>query len=178
MLLPGVSQDPKHWALDSEGSREGEVASSFDREMMKRALLVARGAAQAGEVPVAALVTQGGKVLAESANRTVADSDPTAHAEVLTIRAAARKRGDWRLNGTTLYVTLEPCAMCAGAIVLARISRVVFGAMDPKAGMGGSLANLLNHPRLNHRCSVAKGVLAKESAHLLMSFFGERRIRR
>ena len=115
------------------------------------------------------------EVLAEGQNRTVRDADPTAHAEVVAIRRAAATQGDWRLLDTTLYVTLEPCAMCAGAIVLARVPRVVYGADDPKAGMAGSLENLLEDARLNHRCAVVRGVGAEESAALLRSFFRARR---
>jgi tRNA(adenine34) deaminase len=146
-----------------------------DDVWMSRALDLARAAAERGEVPVAAVIVRDGLVLAESANRTITDSDPTAHAEVTVIRAAASAEGDWRLLDTTLYVTLEPCAMCAGAIVLARVPRVVFGAMDPKAGMGGSLDNLLQDGRLNHRCEVTAGVRAEESGMLLKRFFRARR---
>lgn len=142
---------------------------------MARALELARAAGEAGEVPVAAVLVRDGMVLAEGANRTVTDSDPTAHAEVVTLRAAGEAEGDWRLTGSTLYVTLEPCAMCAGAIVLSRVARVVFAAADPKAGMGGSLENLLQDDRLNHRCEVERGVLEEESATLLRDFFRARR---
>jgi tRNA(adenine34) deaminase len=142
---------------------------------MRSALDQAREAASAGEVPVGALVARGGEVIARAANRTVRDQDPTAHAEVLTIRAAATALGSWRLDGCTLYVTLEPCAMCAGAIVLARIEKLVFGAWDEKAGMAGSIGDLVRHPRLNHRPEVRGGVLAEESAALLREFFAVRR---
>jgi tRNA(adenine34) deaminase len=142
---------------------------------MARALELARGAQAAGEVPVGAVLVREGSALAEGVNRTIRDSDPTAHAEVVAIREAAKLQGDWRLEDITLYVTLEPCAMCAGAIVLARIPRVVFGADDPKAGMGGSLGNLLQDERLNHRCEVVRGVNAAESAALLKAFFRARR---
>jgi tRNA(adenine34) deaminase len=113
--------------------------------------------------------------LGEGGNRTIRDSDPTAHAEVVALRAAARAQGDWRLLDSTLYVTLEPCTMCAGAIVLARVPRVVFAAMDPKAGMAGSLDNLLQDSRLNHRCTVDGGVLAEDASRLLKDFFRARR---
>ncbi len=142
---------------------------------MSSALDGAREAAAAGEVPVGALVVRGGEVIARAANRTVRDQDPTAHAELLAIRAAATALGSWRLEGCTLYVTLEPCAMCAGAIVLARLEKVVFGAFDEKAGMAGSVADLLRHPRLNHRPDVRGGLLAEESAALLREFFAARR---
>lgn len=143
---------------------------------MRRALELAALGGERGEVPVAALVLDAeGEVVAEAHNRTRADSDPTAHAEVLALRAAAARLGDWRLAGHTLYATLEPCAMCAGAAVLARVRTVVFGAADPKAGMCGSIENLVCDPRLNHRVELVSGVLAEESAHLLRDFFRRRR---
>jgi tRNA(adenine34) deaminase len=142
---------------------------------MARALEMARLAGERGEVPVGALLVRDGKLVAEGHNRTVRDADPTAHAEVVTLRAAGAAQGDFRLERATLYVTLEPCAMCAGAIVLARVPRVVFGASDPKAGMVGSLGNLLQDPRLNHACAVTAGVLAASSGDLLRSFFRARR---
>jgi tRNA(adenine34) deaminase len=142
---------------------------------MRRALDEARGALARGDVPVGAVVVRGGEVLAAAANRTVADGDATAHAEILAIRDASRVRGDWRLDGCTLYVTLEPCAMCAGALVLSRMERVVFGAWDEKAGMSGSVEDLLRHPRLNHRPQVRGGVLERECGALLSDFFRERR---
>ncbi|WP_405284676.1 tRNA adenosine(34) deaminase TadA [Gaopeijia maritima] len=142
---------------------------------MARALEMARLAALRGEVPVGAVLVRDGRILAEGHNRTVTSADPSGHAEVVVLRAAARAQGDFRLERTTLYVTLEPCAMCAGAIVLARVPRVVFAAHDPKAGMAGSLHDLLRDPRLNHRAEVRSGVLAEASAHLLRSFFRARR---
>lgn len=142
---------------------------------MSHALDLARKAETLGEVPVGAVVVRDGEVVGEGHNRTVSDSDPTAHAEMVAIRAAAARLGDWRLTEATLYVTLEPCAMCAGGIVLARIPTVVFGATDPKAGMGGSLDNLLQDARLNHRCDVEQGVLAGESSEMLRAFFRARR---
>ena len=142
---------------------------------MARALQLARDAEEAGEVPVGAVVVRQGVMLGEGHNRTVMDADPTAHAEVVAIRAATARLGDWRLTESTLYVTLEPCAMCAGSIVLARVPRVVFGATDPKAGMGGSLDNLLQDARLNHRCEVEQGVRAEESGDMLRAFFRARR---
>ncbi|MEX2526494.1 MAG: tRNA adenosine(34) deaminase TadA [Gemmatimonadota bacterium] len=148
---------------------------SGDTLWMARALEMARLAAVRGEVPVGALVVRAGRLLAEGHNETLAGPDPTAHAEVMTIRRAAYRLGDWRLTHCTLYVTLEPCAQCAGAIVLARIPRVVFGALDPKAGMVGSLGNLLQDPRLNHRCQVTQGVLGTASGDLLREFFRARR---
>ena len=143
---------------------------------MRRALALARRAGESGEVPVAALVTdRGGEIVAEAHNETRVRSDPTAHAELLVLRAAAARLGDWRLEGYTLYATLEPCAMCAGAAVLARVRTVVFGAPDPKAGMCGSLENLVRDPRLNHRVELVGGVLAEESASILRDFFRRRR---
>ena len=141
---------------------------------MRAALAVA---AEAGpDVPVgAAVVDANGAVLARAGNRTVRDQDPTAHAEVLALRAASAALGRWRLDGCTLYVTLEPCAMCAGALVLARVGRVVFGAWDEKAGMAGSVGDVLRHPRLNHRPQVRGGVCADECAAVLRDFFRARR---
>lgn len=142
---------------------------------MRRALELAREAGREEEVPVGAVVVGPDGALAEARNGTRASSDPTAHAEVLAIRRAAARTSDWRLEGTTLYVTLEPCAMCAGAVVLARIPRLVYGASDPKGGMCGSLENLVQDPRLNHRARVTAGVLEEECGSLLTDFFRERR---
>lgn len=142
---------------------------------MARALELARQAGAHDEVPVGAVIVRAGRVLSEGFNRTVMDSDPTAHAEMVAIRAAAASLGSWRLLETTLYVTLEPCAMCAGAMVLARVPTVVFAAPDPKAGMGGSLQNLLQDTRLNHRCEVRSGVGAERSSRMLKDFFRARR---
>lgn len=142
---------------------------------MRAALDEARAAAAAGDVPVGAVVVRDGAVLAAARNGMVALGDATAHAELLAMRAAIAAAGDSRLSGATLYVTLEPCAMCAGAIVLARLDRVVFGAWDEKAGMVGSVGDLLRHPRLNHRPEVQGGVLAIESGELLREFFADRR---
>jgi tRNA(adenine34) deaminase len=146
-----------------------------DAHWMRNALAEARLALEAGEVPVGAVIVRAGSALTRTANRTLRDRDPTAHAEVLALRAAAAAVGDWRLSDCTLYVTLEPCAMCAGALVLARIARVVFGAFDDKAGMAGSVGDLLRHPQLNHRPEVQAGVMAAESGELLRTFFRERR---
>ncbi|NIN71807.1 MAG: tRNA-specific adenosine deaminase [Gemmatimonadetes bacterium] len=142
---------------------------------MEMALDEARLGAARGEVPVGAVVVCGDQVVAQDHNRTRETADPTAHAEIRVLREAAAKLGDWRLVGCTLYVTLEPCAMCAGAIVLARIERLVFAADDPKAGMCGSLGNLVQDERLNHRVTVESGVLAEESGELLREFFREKR---
>ncbi len=161
-------------ARDDTGA-DGSPLEAEDERWMRRALELAQAAAEVDEVPVGALVVLNGAVLAEGQNRTVRDGDPTAHAEVVALRAAAAAQGDWRLLDTTLYVTLEPCAMCAGAIVLGRVRRVVYAAPDPKAGMAGSLENLLQDARLNHRCEVTRGVLADASSQLLKSFFRARR---
>jgi tRNA(adenine34) deaminase len=146
-----------------------------DEQWMREAIALATEASASGEVPIGAVVVRGATVIARAANRTVRDNDPTGHAELLAIRDASRALGDWRLTGCTLYVTLEPCAMCAGAIVLARLDRVVFGAFDDKAGMAGSVGDLLRHPRLNHRPQVQAGVLAEETGALLSGFFRARR---
>ncbi len=146
---------------------------------MGRALEMARSCAPSGDVPVGCVVVRRRDdredLLAAAGNRREALGDPTAHAEILALRAAAEAAGAWRLDGCELYVTLEPCAMCAGAIVLARVDRVVFGATDPKAGFAGSLGDLLRDERLNHRVEVTGGVLADESGELLRAFFRERR---
>ena len=142
---------------------------------MRSALADAHDAAAAGEVPVGAVIVREGSIIARSSNRTVRDQDPTAHAELIAMRQAAAALKCWRLDGCTLYVTLEPCAMCAGAIVLARLDKLVFGAWDEKAGMAGSVGDVVRHPRLNHRPEVQGGVLAEESATLLREFFGARR---
>ena len=143
---------------------------------MHEALAAAADAAAASDVPVGAVVVQGERVVATASNRTVRDQDPTAHAESLAIRDAARALGRWRLDDCTLVVTLEPCAMCAGAVVLARLGRVVFGAWDEKAGMAGSVGDLLRHPRLNHRPEVVGGVLNDACGQLLSDFFRARRL--
>lgn len=144
--------------------------------LMRRALGVAATAAGTGDVPVGALVVSPtGEVLAEAANARERDGDPTAHAEVLALRAAAAARGGWRLDGCTLVVTLEPCTMCAGALVLARVARLVYAADDPKAGAAGSLWDVVRDRRLNSRPEVVGGVLADESAALLRGFFAAHR---
>jgi tRNA(adenine34) deaminase len=152
------------------------VAPSYpmtsEHEMwMGLALDLAREAAEAGEVPVGAIVVKDGRVIGRGANRREADRDPVAHAEILAIAEAAHAVGHWRLEGTTLYATLEPCPMCAGAILNARIPRVVYGCDDPKAGAVRSLYTLLGDPRLNHRCDVVAGVRADECGAVLTEFF-------
>ncbi len=142
---------------------------------MQIALEEAARAPAVGEVPIAALIVHDGLVLAQTHNYRELWQDPTAHAEVIAIRAAATALGTWRLTGTTLYVTLEPCAMCIGAIILARVSRLVFGAWDPKAGACGSLFNLPSEPKLNHQVLVTGGILEQESQALIQKFFKELR---
>ena len=146
-----------------------------DQEFMRRALREARKAEGEGEVPVGAVVVQGGKVIARGHNRSLSLSDPSAHAEILALRRAAKKLANYRLNGCDLYVTIEPCAMCAGAIIQARLRRVVYGTPDPKAGACGSALVVLNHPKVNHRVELVCGTLAEECAELLREFFRERR---
>ena len=142
---------------------------------MQAALAQARLAAQAGEVPIGAVLVHNGNILAQGQNRVLRDLDPTAHAEIVSVRSAAKELVNYRLNGCTLYVTLEPCAMCAGAMIHARLDRIVYAAGDPKAGAAGSVLGVLNHPQLNHQMVVDQGILAEESTELLRSFFRERR---
>ena len=149
--------------------------SAEDREGMAAALAEARRALPLGEVPVGAVIRRGGVTVAASHNRTVRSGDPTAHAELLVLRESLSALATDRLSDATLYITLEPCAQCAGAIVLAKVGRVVFGAWDPKAGMAGSQGDLLRHPGLNHRPEVIGGVLEAECGALLRNFFDERR---
>ncbi len=144
-------------------------------EYMQEALEEARAAEPAGEVPVGAVVLVGGMVIARGQNRVLRDSDPTAHAEVVALRAAGRAVGNYRLNGCELYVTLEPCAMCVGAITHARVARLVYGAADPKAGACGSALDVMNHDALNHRVEVVAGVMAEECGDVLREFFRARR---
>jgi len=143
--------------------------------LMAMALGLAIEAERHGEVPVGAVVVRGDDVIGHGSNRTMMFQDPTAHAEILAIRQAAQTLGTWRLEGCELFVTLEPCAMCAGAIVLARLDRVTFGAWDEKAGMAGSVGDLLRHRQLNHRPEVVAGVMAAECADVLKTFFSNRR---
>jgi tRNA(adenine34) deaminase len=151
------------------------VPMADDLHFMQLALEEARGSAAAGEVPIGAVLVQESRVLARSGNRTIRDNDPTAHAEIVVIRETARLLGNYRLVDTTLYVTLEPCAMCAGGIIQARIPRLVYGADDPKGGAFRSCFELLTSPKLNHRVEVTSGALAQEAASLLQSFFSSRR---
>jgi tRNA(adenine34) deaminase len=153
------------------------VTAADDQFYMQQALAEANAAAAEGEVPVGAVLVQGGQVIATGHNRRERDGDPTAHAEMIALRSGARHVGGWRLLDTTLYVTLEPCPMCAGALVNARVGRVVYGCDDPKAGALHSLFAIATDPRLNHRLEVVAGVLADECAAVLRRFFGQRRSR-
>jgi len=155
-----------------------EAASEAQQRLMGLAIERAREAEGHGDVPIGAVIARDGEPLAAAGNERELRRDPTAHAEILAIRAAAEALGGWRLPGTSLYVTLEPCAMCAGAIVLARIPRVVFGAPDPKAGAAGSVLDVLAEPALNHRPEVQGGVMETECAALLREFFASRRTAR
>lgn len=154
---------------DASTTRRGDL------DFMRIALEAARGAQAAGEVPVGAVLVQGNAVVAVAANRPIAGHDPTAHAEIEALRAGGQALEGYRLGGTTLYVTLEPCVMCAAAIVHARVSRLVFGAWDPKAGAAGSTIDVFALPHMNHRVDVFGGVLMEESARLLNGFFEARR---
>ena len=148
---------------------------ALDEYFMRLALREAEHSIEHGDVPIGAVLVAGGEVIASAHNERELRQDPTAHAEVLVLREAARVLGSWRVLGSVLYVTLEPCAMCAGAIVLARVPRVVYGTSDPKAGAAGSVLDVLGEPRLNHRPEVASGLLADECAALLSDFFATRR---
>jgi tRNA(adenine34) deaminase len=152
-----------------------EETPRTDGAYMERAIELARAAAEHGDVPIGAVVVRAGEVLGEAGNERELRGDPTAHAEVLALRLAAERLGGWRIGEATIYVTLEPCAMCAGAIVLARVERVVYGAADPKAGAAGSVFDVLNEPALNHNPRVVAGVLADRCAAPLAEFFAARR---
>jgi tRNA(adenine34) deaminase len=146
-----------------------------DLDAMHEALAEARSAAEAGEVPIGAVVVSNGEIIARGQNSVIRSTDPTAHAEIVALRQAAQALGNYRLNGCTLYVTLEPCAMCAGAMIHARLDRLVFATPDPKAGACGSVLSVINHPQLNHQMVVEQGILAEQSAELLRAFFRDRR---
>ena len=146
-----------------------------DLDYLQLALDEAIAAGQSGEVPVGAIIVLGDQVIARAQNRVLRDNDPTAHAEVVALRAAGKALGNHRLNGCTMFVTLEPCSMCAGALVHARLDRVVYATADPKAGAAGSVLSVINHPRLNHQMQLDSGLLAEESSELLRAFFRERR---
>jgi tRNA(adenine34) deaminase len=152
-----------------------DASGDPDDRLMRLALEEARAAGGEGDVPVGAVVARGDEVVARAGNAREREQDPTAHAEIFALRQAARAVGSWHLEGCTLYVTLEPCAMCAGALVLARIDRLVLGAADPKAGFAGSLGDIVRDGRLNHEVEVTVGVLAEECGEVLRAFFAERR---
>ena len=147
-----------------------------DRYWMRHALGLAERARTAGEVPVGAVLVGNGELWGEGWNRPIGAHDPSAHAEIIALRDAGQRQRNYRLPGTTLYVTLEPCAMCAGALIQARVGRLVYGASDPRAGAAGSVFDLLNRPELNHQCATAGGVLADACAALLKDFFAEKRL--
>lgn len=153
------------------------AVSSLDEDVgwMRHAIALASAAAEAGEVPVGAVVVAGGEIIGEGANRPIATHDPTAHAEVLALRAACAAAANYRLPDATLYVTLEPCAMCSGAMLHARIARLVYGTADPNTGAAGSVIDVLDVPRFNHRIDVTGGILAEDCAGLLHTFFRQRR---
>jgi len=146
-----------------------------ETDFMREALAEAQAAADAGEVPIGAVAVYQSEIIARGQNRVLRNVDPTAHAEIVAMRAAAKVLNNYRLTGCELYVTLEPCAMCSGAMVHARLARLIYAAADPKAGAAGSVLEVLNHPRLNHQMAVTAGVLAEESAALLREFFRQRR---
>jgi tRNA(adenine34) deaminase len=150
-------------------------AVEIDLEFMREALAEARGAASGGEVPVGAVLVHGGQILARGGNRTIRDCDPTAHAEIVVLREAARVLGNYRLADTTLYVTIEPCSMCAGAMIQARVPRLVYGAAEPRGGAVVSCFAVLSHPEVNHRVEVVAGILGEECAGVMRDFFAARR---
>jgi tRNA(adenine34) deaminase len=151
------------------------MTSLADLDFMHTALAEAQLAAEAAEVPIGAVVVRDGKIVGRGQNRVLRDIDPTAHAEIVALRAAAQALGNYRLSGCALYVTLEPCAMCAGAMIHSRLDRLVYAAADPKAGAAGSVLGVINHPQLNHQMQIERGILAEEAAELLRRFFRERR---
>ena len=169
-----AEQGPCRFAWGRFG-RVTEEESRLEVQMMLHALEEAERCLHWGDVPIGAVLAREDEVLARAGNERERRSDPTAHAEILALRSGASVQGTWRLDGCTLYVTLEPCAMCAGALVLSRVERLVYGASDPKAGFAGSLGDLVRDARLNHRLDVVSGVLAEESGELLRRFFQERR---
>jgi tRNA(adenine34) deaminase len=149
--------------------------ANHDVRFMQAALDEARAAAERGEVPIGAVVVLNDEIIARAGNRTIADCDPTAHAEILALREASKRFGNYRLTGAALYVTIEPCAMCAGAMIQARIARLVYGAEDAKGGAVHSCFAVLDHPQLNHRVAVTTGILAEDAAAVLKDFFAARR---
>jgi tRNA(adenine34) deaminase len=151
------------------------MQAELDRQFMQQALEQAQQAAMAGEVPVGAVLVRDGQVISKGFNQPISNSDPSAHAEMMAMRAAAQDEANYRLPGTTLYVTLEPCTMCAGAMLHARVGRVVFGAADPKTGAAGSVLNIFSEKQINHQTQVEGGIMADECGQVLRDFFKERR---
>lgn len=151
------------------------MQAELDRQFMQQALEQARLAAAAGEVPVGAVLVRDGHVISKGFNQPISNHDPSAHAEMMALRAAAQAEGNYRLPGTTLYVTLEPCAMCAGAMLHARIDRIVFGASDPKTGAAGSVLNIFSEKQINHQTEVDGGIMSEDCGEVLRQFFKERR---
>lgn len=172
-MIPAGGDSSVDPVTDSGAGEDGRAA--FDRAMMSRALELAAEARDLGEIPVGALVVRSGRIISQAYNLRETLRDPTAHAERLALTWAGRALGSWRLDGCVLYVTLEPCAMCAGAVVLSRIDRLVYGATDPKAGACESLYRLPSDPRLNHRPEITAGVMGAECGEILTEFFQERR---
>ena len=170
-----MTHDPQPTIKDRQRTENQEPTTELDELWMEEALRAAQRALEAGEVPVGAVVVCGGRVVARGSNRNLTDSDPTAHAEVVALRKAGTAVGNHRLGDCELFVTIEPCPMCAGALVHARIKRLIYGADDPKAGAVHSVMQVLNHPELNHQMEVRGGVLAGRSAELLQKFFQKRR---
>ena len=160
---------------DAVGMTETQPAAAIDERLMRRAMELARIGGGQGEVPVGAVVFLDGEIIGEGYNAPISHHDPSAHAEIRALRAAAQRVGNYRLTGASLYVTLEPCAMCAGAMMHARVSRIIYGAADPKTGACGSVVDLFAEPRLNHHAEVSGGLLADECARLLRDFFQTRR---
>ena len=175
VALEGVSAIRLDVALRAPDGKRVDETSDIDARHMARAMDLARAAADAGEVPVGAVVVRDGEVIGEGANRTLTDTDPTAHAEIVAMRAAAHDIGNHRLTGSTLYVTLEPCTMCAGAISHARVARVVYGVSDPKGGAVESGARFFEAPTCHHRPDVVSGVEADAASEMLRGFFRARR---
>jgi tRNA(adenine34) deaminase len=161
--------------MPSPKANPDSMLSSNDATWMKHALAQALLASAAGEVPVGAVVVKDGEIVGSGHNRTLLDNDPTAHAEIVALRQAAARVGNHRLGGCTMFATIEPCAMCAGSLIQARLARLVYGASDAKAGAAGSVLDVVNHPKLNHQMEVTSGVLAEECAELLKNFFRNRR---
>jgi tRNA(adenine34) deaminase len=151
------------------------IQAAIDRDFIREALVEAKKAAEIGEVPIGAVIVSGDKIIARAHNLKETTGDPTAHAELIALREAAKQGRNWRLTDATLYTTLEPCPMCAGAMILARIKRLVFGAWDPKAGSAGSIMNIVQEDRLNHQIEITTGVLEVECGNILKEFFRERR---